>query len=165
MRPPRSRRHHHRGRRSRRSRPRQRLRPARSVRSRRGKRRIVRGAQPGGVRYPHRSGAAVRVVVADDSVLLHEGLARVLGGQGFDVVALVGTPRELLDVVASTEVDVAVVDIRMPRTHTDEGLIAAEQLRASHPMLGVLVLSQYVEAEYALRLLARGEQGAGYLLK
>ena len=107
----------------------------------------------------------MRVALAEDSVLLREGLARILRGQGFDVVAEAGSPHELLDAVAETEPDVAVVDIRMPPTHTDEGLVAAEQLRERHPAVGVLVLSQYVEAEYALRLLERDERGAGYLLK
>jgi DNA-binding NarL/FixJ family response regulator len=107
----------------------------------------------------------VRIVLADDSVILREGLARVLREQGLDVVAQVGTAPELLAAVDGLEPDLAIVDIRMPPTQTDEGLVAAEQLRARHPGLGVLVLSQYVEAEYALRLLERGERGAGYLLK
>ena len=107
----------------------------------------------------------MRVVLADDSVILREGLARLLREQGFEVMAQVGTAPELLAAVAELEPDVAIVDIRMPPTHTDEGLVAAEELRTRYPAVGVLVLSQYVEAEYALRLLERGEQGAGYLLK
>jgi DNA-binding NarL/FixJ family response regulator len=107
----------------------------------------------------------VRIVLADDSVILREGLARVLREQGFDVVAQVGTAPELLEAVDRLAPDLAIVDIRMPPTHTDEGLVAAEQLRARRPGVGVLVLSQYVEADYALRLLERGERGAGYLLK
>ncbi len=107
----------------------------------------------------------MRIVLADDSVILREGLARVLREQGFDVVAQVGTAPELLEAVDRLAPDLAIVDIRMPPTHTDEGLVAAEQLRARHPGVGVLVLSQYVEADYALRLLERGERGAGYLLK
>lgn len=107
----------------------------------------------------------MRVVLADDSVILREGLARLLGEQGFDVVGQVGTAPALLAAVARLEPDVAIVDIRMPPSHTDEGLVAAEDLRLRHPAVGVLVLSQYVEAEYAVRLLERGEQGAGYLLK
>lgn len=107
----------------------------------------------------------MRVVLADDSVILREGLARLLGEQGFDVVGQVGTAPALLAAVARLEPDVAIVDIRMPPSHTDEGLVAAEELRLRHPAVGVLVLSQYVEAEYAVRLLERGEQGAGYLLK
>jgi DNA-binding NarL/FixJ family response regulator len=107
----------------------------------------------------------VRVALADDSVLAREGLARVLRDDGFEVVAQVGTAEELLAAVAAAEPEVAVVDIRMPPTHRDEGLVAAEELRRRHPRLGILVLSQYVEADYALRLLQRGERGAGYLLK
>jgi DNA-binding NarL/FixJ family response regulator len=107
----------------------------------------------------------VRIALADDSVLLREGLAQILRAQGFEVVAEAGNAQELLDAVARTEADVAVVDIRMPPSHTDEGLVLAEELRERYPRVAVLVLSQYVEAEYALRLLERNEQGAGYLLK
>ena len=107
----------------------------------------------------------MRLVIADDSVILREGLARLLREQGFEVVAQVGTAPELLAVVARLEPDLAIIDIRMPPSHTDEGLVAAEELRTRHPTVGVLVLSQYVEAEYALRLLERGERGAGYVLK
>jgi DNA-binding NarL/FixJ family response regulator len=107
----------------------------------------------------------VRVILADDSVILREGLARILREQGFDVLAQVGTAPELLAAVDRLSPDLAIVDIRMPPSHTDEGLVAAEELRIRHPAVGVLVLSQYVEAEYALRLLERGEHGAGYLLK
>jgi DNA-binding NarL/FixJ family response regulator len=107
----------------------------------------------------------VRLVLADDSVIFREGLARLLREQGFEVVAHAGTVPELLAVVARLEPDLAIIDIRMPPSHSDEGLVAAEELRTRHPSVGVLVLSQYVEAEYALRLLERGERGAGYLLK
>ena len=107
----------------------------------------------------------MRLALAEDSVLLREGLAGLLRGQGFDIVAEASDADELLAAVASSDPDVAVVDIRMPPTHTDEGLAAAEQLRERHPAVGVLVLSQYVEAEYALRLLERDERGTGYLLK
>jgi DNA-binding NarL/FixJ family response regulator len=107
----------------------------------------------------------VRLVLADDSVILREGLARLLREEGFDVVAQVGTAPALLAAVARLQPDIAIIDIRMPPSHTDEGLVAAEELRTRHPSVGVLVLSQYVEAEYALRLLEQGEQGAGYLLK
>ncbi len=107
----------------------------------------------------------MRIALADDSVLLREGLAQILRAQGFEVVAEAGNAQELLDAVARTEPDVAVVDIRMPPSHTDEGLALAEELRERYPRVAVLVLSQYVEAEYALRLLERNEQGAGYLLK
>ena len=107
----------------------------------------------------------MRIVIADDSVILREGLSRLLSEQGFEVAAQVGTAPELLAAVARLKPDLAIVDIRMPPSHTDEGLVAAEDLRTRHPTVGVLVLSQYVEAEYALRLLERGEQGAGYLLE
>jgi DNA-binding NarL/FixJ family response regulator len=107
----------------------------------------------------------VRVVIADDAVLLREGVARVLDEGGLDVVAKVGSAPELLDAVEADAPDVAVVDIRMPPTHADEGLVAAETIRRRWPDVGVLVLSQYVESEYALRLLDGGEERCGYLLK
>jgi len=107
----------------------------------------------------------VRVVIADDAVLLREGVARVLDDGGFEVVAKVGSAAELLDAVEAGAPDVAVVDIRMPPTHVDEGLVAAEAIRRRWPDVGVLVLSQYVESEYALRLLDGGETRCGYLLK
>jgi DNA-binding NarL/FixJ family response regulator len=107
----------------------------------------------------------VRVVIADDSVLLREGVSRLLVDEGFDVVAKVGTAEELLSSVEAQRPDVAVVDIRMPPTHTDEGLVAAETIRTRWPLVGVLVLSQYTETEYALRLLDGGEERCGYLLK
>jgi len=107
----------------------------------------------------------VRVVIADDAVLLREGVARVLDGGGFEIVAKVGSAPELLRAVESTAPDVALVDIRMPPTHVDEGLVAAETIRRRWPDVGVLVLSGYVETEYALRLLDGGEKRCGYLLK
>ena len=107
----------------------------------------------------------MRVVIADDAVLLREGIAQVLAAKGFDVVGQCGTPEELMLKVRSYNPDVAVVDIRMPPTNTDEGLRAAKEIRASHPQTGVLVLSQYVESEYALELLSEGAEGVGYLLK
>jgi DNA-binding NarL/FixJ family response regulator len=107
----------------------------------------------------------VRVAIADDSVLLREGIARLLGQEGFTVVGKLGSATELLRCVETEAPDVAVVDIRMPPTHTDEGLVAAETIRRSWPHVGVLVLSQYVETEYALRLLKGGEERCGYLLK
>ncbi len=106
-----------------------------------------------------------RVVVADDSVLLREGVARLLEDAGFDVVGRSGTAADLLLKVRSYSPDVAVVDIRMPPTHTDEGLQAAKEIRASHPRTAVLVLSQYAEPGYALELLEQDAQGIGYLLK
>jgi DNA-binding NarL/FixJ family response regulator len=107
----------------------------------------------------------VRVVVADDSVLLREGVTRLLADEGLDVVAKVASAEELLRCVEGNAPDVAVIDIRMPPTHTDEGLVAAETIRRRWPGVGVLVLSQYVESEYALRLLEGAEERCGYLLK
>jgi DNA-binding NarL/FixJ family response regulator len=107
----------------------------------------------------------VRVVVADDAVLLREGVVRILREAGFDVQAQAGNAEDLLLHVRSLAPDVAIVDIRMPPTHTDEGLRAAQRIRAEHPGIGVLVLSQYVEPAYALELLAGSAEGVGYLLK
>jgi DNA-binding NarL/FixJ family response regulator len=107
----------------------------------------------------------VRVLIADDSVLLREGVARVLVDESIDVVGKVASADELLRCVEAEVPDVAVVDIRMPPTHTDEGLVAAETIRRRWPGVGVLVLSQYIETEYALRLLEGGEERCGYLLK
>jgi DNA-binding NarL/FixJ family response regulator len=107
----------------------------------------------------------VRVVVAEDVVLLREGIARVLRDGGFDVVGAVGDAASLLALVDREPVDVAIVDIRMPPTHTDEGLVAAETLLARTPSVPVVVLSQAVEAAHAVRLLGEGRGGVGYLLK
>jgi DNA-binding NarL/FixJ family response regulator len=107
----------------------------------------------------------VRVLIADDSVLLREGVARVLADESIDVAGKVASAEELLRSVEADAPDVAVVDIRMPPTHTDEGLVAAETIRRRWPSVGVLVLSQYIETEYALRLLEGGEERCGYLLK
>jgi DNA-binding NarL/FixJ family response regulator len=107
----------------------------------------------------------VRVVLADDSVLLREGLARVLADAGFEVVGQAGDAAELLRLVRTEQPDVAVVDIRMPPTRTTEGLIAAQEIRAAHPGVGVMVLSQYVETSQAMKLLAGGVGGVGYMLK
>jgi DNA-binding NarL/FixJ family response regulator len=107
----------------------------------------------------------VKVVLADDSVLLREGVARILQDAGFDVVGQAGNPDELMLKVRSYSPDVAVVDIRMPPTHSDEGLRAAKEIRERHPGVGVLVLSQYVEPEYAMDLLSESAEGVGYLLK
>ena len=107
----------------------------------------------------------MRVVLADDSVLLREGVARILGEAGFEVVGQAGNADELMLKVRSYTPDVAIVDIRMPPTHTDEGLRAAQEIREKHPTCGVLVLSQYVEATYAMELLAESAEGVGYLLK
>jgi DNA-binding NarL/FixJ family response regulator/class 3 adenylate cyclase len=110
-------------------------------------------------------GLGIRVVIADDSVLLREGVVRLLSEAGFDVVAHSGTAEDLLRHVAMHKPAVAVVDIRMPPTHTDEGLRAAAEIRERFPQTGVLVLSQYVEAGYAMELLADSAEGVGYLLK
>jgi DNA-binding NarL/FixJ family response regulator len=107
----------------------------------------------------------VRVVIADDETLLREGLARLLIEAGIDVVGKAGTATELMRRVSLTRPDVAIVDIRMPPTHTDEGLVAAQQIRSEHPTVGVLVLSHYVESRYAMRLLEEHPGGSGYLLK
>lgn len=112
----------------------------------------------------------MRVVIAEDSVLLREGLTRLLTDRGHDVVAGVGDGVALIktitELAAQDELpDVVVADVRMPPTHTDEGVRAAVQLRKSHPELGVLVLSQYVEERYATELLAGSSRGVGYLLK
>ena len=107
----------------------------------------------------------MRVVLADDSVLLREGVARILDEAGFEVVGQAGNADELMLKVRSYTPDVAIVDIRMPPTHTDEGLRAAQEIREKHPTCGVLVLSQYVEATYAMELLAESAEGVGYLLK
>ncbi len=107
----------------------------------------------------------MRVVLADDSVLLREGVARLLEDAGFEVVGQAGNAEELLLKVRSYSPQVAIVDIRMPPTHTDEGLRAAREIREKYPGTGVLVLSQYVEPDYALDLLSESAEGVGYLLK
>jgi DNA-binding NarL/FixJ family response regulator len=107
----------------------------------------------------------MRVVIAEDSTLLREGLTRLLAESGFEVVAGVEDADGLLTEVALHRPDVAIVDIRLPPTRTDEGLRAARLLRRHHPGLGVLVLSQYVRVSYAVELLAGGAEGVGYLLK
>jgi DNA-binding NarL/FixJ family response regulator len=107
----------------------------------------------------------VRVVLADDSVLLREGIARLLEDAGFEIVGQAGTAEQLLLKVRSYKPAVAIIDIRMPPTHTDEGLRAAREIRARHPETAVLMLSQYVEPDYALDLLADSAEGVGYLLK
>ena len=107
----------------------------------------------------------LRVVLADDSVLLREGTARLLAEAGFEVVGQAGDAEDLLLKVRSYSPDVAIVDIRMPPTYTDEGVRAAQSIREAYPGTGVLVLSQYVEAEYAMELLSRSAEGVGYLLK
>jgi DNA-binding NarL/FixJ family response regulator len=107
----------------------------------------------------------LRVVIADDEVLLREGLDRLLTEAGIEVVGKVGNAAELLRKVRLTGPDVAIVDIRMPPTHTDEGIGAAVEIRSAHPKTAVLVLSHYLDSRYALRLMQEHPGGVGYLLK
>jgi DNA-binding NarL/FixJ family response regulator len=107
----------------------------------------------------------VRVALADDAVILREGLSRLLEEAGFDVVGLAADAEALLELVERTRPDVAIIDIRMPPTHTDEGLRAAKIIRERWPRIGILVLSQHVNTRYALELLSTGTDGVGYLLK
>jgi DNA-binding NarL/FixJ family response regulator len=107
----------------------------------------------------------MRVVIADDAMLIREGTARLLEDAGVEVVGKAGDAQQLLRIVATEHPDVAIVDIRMPPTHTNEGLAAAEQIRSTHPGVGVLVLSQYLESRYATRLLQDHPEALGYLLK
>lgn len=107
----------------------------------------------------------MRVVIGEDEVLLREGLGHVLQKDGIEVVAAVGTAVELEVAVARLEPDLVITDIRMPPTHTDEGLIAALRIRETYPGMSVVVLSQYVQRRYATELLDRREGGVGYLLK
>lgn len=108
---------------------------------------------------------SLRVVIAEDSAILRDGLAGLLAERGHQVVAMVGDATNLSEVVAEHAPDVAVVDVRMPPTYTDEGLLAAIELRRKFPLTGVLVFSQWVETRYATELLAAGANGVGYLLK
>jgi DNA-binding NarL/FixJ family response regulator len=107
----------------------------------------------------------VRVVIGEDSVLLREGLVRLLEEAGFEVVGQAGDGEDLLRKVRAHKPDIAIVDIRMPPTHSDEGLEAARTIRAELPDIGVLVLSSHAEEHYAMRLLSDGADGVGYLLK
>jgi DNA-binding NarL/FixJ family response regulator len=107
----------------------------------------------------------MRVAIAEDGVLLREGLSRLLEEAGFDVVAQCGDADQLMLKVRSYPLDVVIVDIRLPPTHSDEGLRAALEIRAQYPSVGVLVLSQYVELGLAMKLLADSAEGVGYLLK
>jgi DNA-binding NarL/FixJ family response regulator len=107
----------------------------------------------------------LRVALADDAVILREGLARLLQEAGFEVVGLAGDADDLLELVEQARPDVAIVDIRMPPTHTDEGLRAARVIRERWPAIGLLVLSQHVNTRYALELLSTASDGVGYLLK
>lgn len=108
---------------------------------------------------------ALRVVVADDSVLIREGLSRLLADCGFDVIAMAADAEELLREVGRGHANVAITDIKMPPTHVDEGLVAAAEIRRLHPEVGVLVLFQYLDTAYAMRLLVDFPERVGYLLK
>ena len=107
----------------------------------------------------------MRVAIAEDSVLLREGLARLLADAGFEVVAKCGDAQDLMRKVRGHKPDVAIVDIRLPPTHSDEGLQAALQIRSEYPDVAVLVLSQYVELGLAMKLLSDSAESVGYLLK
>lgn len=107
----------------------------------------------------------MRIVIADDSLLLREGLARIVDELGHEVVAMVGDAPSLAPAVAEHDPDLAIVDIRMPPTNTDDGLRASVELRADHPRTAVLVLSQFVEVSYADELFASGQGSVGYMLK
>jgi DNA-binding NarL/FixJ family response regulator len=111
------------------------------------------------------SGNGLRLVLADDAVLLRSGVARLLADYGHDVVGQAGDAEELLALVAHNRPHVAIVDIRMPPTHTDEGLVAADQIRSRWPETGVLLLSQHLDSGYAVRLLDLHPERVGYLLK
>jgi DNA-binding NarL/FixJ family response regulator len=107
----------------------------------------------------------MRVVLADDTMLLREGVALLLGQAGFEVVGQAGNAEEIVETVASTRPEAAIVDLRMPPTHTDEGIKAALAIRQQHPGTGVLVLSQHADVGLAMKLLADGADGIGYMLK
>jgi DNA-binding NarL/FixJ family response regulator len=107
----------------------------------------------------------MRIVLADDTMLLREGVAMLLSDAGFDVVGQAGDATELVEAVVEHAPEVAIVDLRMPPTHTDEGLQAALEIRAAHPQVGVLVLSQHADIGLAMKLLSAGTEGVGYMLK
>jgi DNA-binding NarL/FixJ family response regulator len=107
----------------------------------------------------------MRVVIADDAALIRDGVARLLGDAGFEVVGKAKDAKELLAHVETARPDVAIVDIRMPPTQTNEGLVAADRIRSAHPDIGVLVLSQHLEVRYAARLIEQHPERVGYLLK
>ena len=107
----------------------------------------------------------MRLILADDAAVIREGLARLLTEEGFDVVAQVGDANDLLALVELERPDVVLVDIRMPPSYTDEGLVAAQQIRAAHPDVGVLVLSQHIDVAYAMKLVTEQSSRVGYLLK
>ena len=114
---------------------------------------------------PGADSGPVRVIVAEDDLLVREGVIRLLVEAGHEVVASASDPERLLAAVAACAVDVCVIDIRMPPTHRDEGLVAARAIREHHPHVGVLVHSQFIDDAYAAELLAAGDSSVGYLLK
>jgi len=120
---------------------------------------------PSSSSLPETARQPLRVVIADDHVLLRHGVVSMLEAEGFDVVGQAGDAEDLVRKVAAHRPDVAIVDVRMPPTNTDDGLRAAVAIRAAHPGVGVLVLSQYIEADYALELIGGDARGVGYLLK
>ena len=120
---------------------------------------------PASLDEPLDSATPLRIVIADDHVLLRQGVASMLDGEGFDVVAQAGDAEDVIRKVNAHLPDVAVIDIRMPPNGTDDGLRAAIAIRQAHPDIGVLVLSQYVEAAYAVELIGDDARGVGYLLK
>jgi DNA-binding NarL/FixJ family response regulator len=122
-------------------------------------------SSPASLDEPLDSATPLRVVIADDHVLLRQGVASMLDGEGFDVVAQAGDAEDVIRKVNAHLPDVAVIDIRMPPNGTDDGLRAAIAIRQAHPEIGVLVLSQYVEAAYAVELIGDDARGVGYLLK
>ena len=125
---------------------------------------LVVESEPGrGTTYQRRD--SMRIVIADDAALIREGIAHVLTESGLEVVDQVGDADALLASVRDTRPDVALVDIRMPPTHTDEGLRAAQEIRSQYPETAVLVLSQHLEPDYALRLVEERPEGVGYLMK
>ena len=107
----------------------------------------------------------MRIGIADDAMLIREGVAQLLSGAGFEIAFKVGDAEGLLRLVEARAPQAVILDIKMPPTHTEEGLVAADAIRAAHPEVGVLLLSQYLAPEYALRLLERHPSGVGYLLK
>jgi DNA-binding NarL/FixJ family response regulator len=123
------------------------------------------GAMPSSSVPPASPGTALRVVIADDHALLRRGVVSMLEMEGFEVVGQAGDADDLIRKVGAHRPDVAIVDIRMPPTNTDDGLRAAVAIRNEHPDVGVLVLSQYIEADYALELIGSDARGVGYLLK
>jgi DNA-binding NarL/FixJ family response regulator len=126
---------------------------------------MMRSSTPRAGEIANEQGDRLRVVIADDSVLLREGIARLLEESGFEVAGQAGDAEDLLRKVGAHKPNVAVIDMRMPPTHSDEGLRAAHQIRSDHPATAVLVLSQYVDETYALELLRDSTEGIGYLLK